>query len=276
LRIRIRQFSAQQATQWFSCGWRLWRRQPLATTVPVAVFVSAALLLRWIPVFGDVIVLLFLPTVVASLLFHVHGLTQTSGSRRRRKGFKPWLMETRQALFGIWVKSENVFPLVLLGFLLVVIGLLGYALVTGVGGQAVTGPYPFQELTLAQMSRFVLAYLLVIVLWLTTAAALLWAVPLLVIRDLALFDALKLGWRGMRQNGLALLTMLLGCGAVLVPAVPLKLVSPIASLLVWWSGTLLAALLLVFSSYCSYRLVFAVEEMRPAPAVQPRPASRSS
>jgi hypothetical protein len=273
---RIRHFTARQAMQWFSCGWRMWRRQPLAATVPLAVFVPAALLLRWIPVIGDVILLLLLPSVVASVLVHLHLIAQTSGRWRRPRSFKSWLVFLRQALFGAWGKSANVYSLILIGFVLVVIGLLGYALVNAVGGQAVVSPYGFLELTAVQMGRFLLAYCLVTVLWLVITAVLLWTVPLLIIRDLALFEAFWLALRGLRHNGAAVATLLLVSAAVLWPAVPLKLWSPLAAVLAWWLATTLAALLLMCSDYCSFRLVFAVAEGQAAPSVQPRPEPQRS
>jgi len=269
---RIRHFTARQAMQWFSCGWRMWRRQPLAATIPVAVFVPVALLLRWIPVIGDVILLLLLPSVTASLLVQAHLLAHTTVRWRRPRSFRSWLVFLRQALFGAWGKSANVYSLILLGFALVVIGLLGYALVSAVGGQAVVSPYGFLELTLVQMGRFVLAYSLATLLWLVVAAMLLWTVPLLIIRDLALIEALRLALRGLLHNGRAVATLLLVLTAVLLPAVPLKLWSPLAALLAWWLATTLASLLLVFSDYCSFRLVFAVAEGNPAAAVQSRAA----
>jgi len=258
--------------QWFSCGWRMWRRQPLAATVPLVVFVSVALLLRWIPVFGDVILMLLLPSVAASVLVHVHVLAQTTGHRRSPRTFKSWLTFLRQALFGAWGKAANVYSLILLGFVLVVIGLLGHALVSAVGGQAVVSPYPFLELAPVQMMRFVLGYVLVTVLWLMVSAMLLWTLPLLIIRDLVLSEALLLALRGWRHNGAAVMSLLLVSTAFLVPAVLLKLWSPPAAILAWWLGSALAAMLLVFSDYCSFRLVFAVAEGKPAAAVQSRPA----
>lgn len=259
---RIRHFTASQALQWFSCGWRMWRRQPLAGSVPLLVAVPVALLLRWIPVFGDVLLLLLLPGVVASVLLHVHVLTQ--GAHPRPHDFRAWLGLVRAGLFGAWGNTANLFSLILLGFALVVLGLLGHALVSGVGGQAVVSPYGFAELTPVQMGRFVLAYGLVTVLWLAISAVLVWTVPLLVIRDLGLFEALGLALRGLRRNAAAMLTLLLVATLVLWPAVPLKLWSPLAAALAWWLGTTLAVLLLVFGDYCSFRLVFAVAEVRPA------------
>lgn len=268
---RIRTFTARQAMQWFSCGWRMWRRQPLAATIPLAVIVPVALLLRWIPVLGDVILLLLLPSMVASVLVQVHIQSQTAGRWRRPKSLASWLVFLRQALFGAWGKSANVYSLILIGFVLVVFGLLSYAMVSAVGGQAVVSPYGFLELTPIQMGRFVLAYSLAVVLWLAVMAVLMWAVPLLIIRDLALFEALRLALRGLRHNASAAATLLLVSTAALLPAVPLKLWSPLVAILAWWPATTLAALLLVFSDYCSFRLVFAVAEGKPAAAIQPRP-----
>ncbi|MCK7513765.1 MAG: hypothetical protein MZV70_63635 [Desulfobacterales bacterium] len=79
--LRIRSFNVAQALQWFTCGLRLWRRRPREATVPVAVFALLVLALRAIPVLGDVLLLLILPSVVTSYLIHVHVLANTRSRR---------------------------------------------------------------------------------------------------------------------------------------------------------------------------------------------------
>lgn len=276
---RIRPFTAAQATQWVASGWRMWRRRPLAATGPVAVFVLFAMLLRLIPVIGDVLLLLLLPSALASYLIEIHVLTQIAAGppARRKVSFAQWLADLQRALFGAWNKPENIFPLVLIGFVLVVIGLVAYALLTGVGGQVVVSPYGFFEFTPPQMGQFLLAYGLVVLLWLGVAAILLWTVPLFAIHDVPLAGALVLGWRGLRHNGAAAAMLLSGLAAVLLPAAMLKLWSPLAGAIALWVCAALAAVLMAFSAYCSFRLVFApAGAAHSAPAVSAQPVARRS
>lgn len=84
--LRIRTLTVTQGIQWLSCGLRFWSKRPIEGTVPVAVFMLVAGLLRLLPVFGDVLLLLMLPTVAASYLIHVHALSIVNAARRNSAG----------------------------------------------------------------------------------------------------------------------------------------------------------------------------------------------
>jgi hypothetical protein len=276
---RIRPFTAGQATQWVSSGWRLWRRRPLAVTGPVAVFVLFSMLLRLIPVIGDVVLLLLLPSVMASYLIEIHILAQTAGGRsgRGKITLERYLADLQRVLFGAWNKPENIFPLVVIGFVLVVIGLVAYALLAAVGGQVVVSPYGFFELTPSQMGRLLLAYGLVVLLWLAIAAVLLWTLPLFAIHDVPLVAAFGQGLRGLRHNGAAVAVLMPGLAAVLLPAAMLKLWSPLAGVVATWLFATAASMLMMFTAYCSFRLVFApAGAARPKDSVNPQPVARRS
>ena len=79
--FRIRTLTVTQGLQWLSCGLRFWSKRPLEGTLPVAVLMLAAGLLRLLPVIGDVVLLLLLPTVAASYLIQVHILSAASTKR---------------------------------------------------------------------------------------------------------------------------------------------------------------------------------------------------
>ena len=80
--LRIRSFRPGQVTQWLACGWRLWRRRPLEAVLPAAVFALAVLVLRAIPVLGDIVLLLLLPSVLTSYVLHVHVIALTGTAPR--------------------------------------------------------------------------------------------------------------------------------------------------------------------------------------------------
>lgn len=281
--FRIRTFQAGQAVQWLACGWRLWRRRPLEASAPAAAFALAALLLRALPIIGDVLLLLVLPTALASYAVHVHALAHTAAGktpkmaarRRGRAALDYWLHRLRQALFGAWSNSHNVFPLLLLGVVLVVIGLLVYSLLFAIGGQAVVSPYGFYELGFDQMARFLLAYAIAGASWLGVAALLLWVLPLFALRDVPLVDAFLLNLQALARNAGVVLVLLSLLIALWLPAILLKPWSPFASVLALWAGITLAALGAGFAGYCSFRLVFADAEPA-APAASARPATRRS
>lgn len=265
--LRIRSFNVGQALQWFSCGLRLWRRRPLEASVPAAVFALLALALRVIPVLGDVLLLLILPSVVTSYLVHVHVLAHTKAGPHpavKKTGGVPgaqrWLRELRQALLGAWNNTQNIFPLILLGLVLVVLGLAAYALFNAVGGQGAVSPYGFFELTVVQMLRLLLAYALAALFWLVVAALLLWTLPLFAIRDVALVEALGLNLRALLRSAAGVAVYLLVLAVLLLPPAIVKPWSTLASLAVLWLSVTLLALAAGFSGYCSFRLVFAESE----------------
>jgi hypothetical protein len=266
--LRIRSFNVAQALQWFSCGLRLWRRRPREATVPAVLFALLVLALRAIPVLGDIVLLLLLPSFVASYLIHVHVLANTrSGPRpiaKPKTAGKPaallWLQDLRQPLLGAWNNTANVFPLVLSGLVLVVLGLIAYALFNAVGGQAVVSPYGFFELTAVQMLRFVLAYGVAALFWLGVAMLLLWTLPLFAIRDIALAEALGLNLKALARNLPAIPVFLLVLAVFLLPAPIVKNFSWLGGLATLWLSVLLLTLAAGFSGYCSFRLVFAESE----------------
>lgn len=270
--LRIRPFRAGQALQWFTCGWRLWRRRPLELLVPAAVFALAALVLREIPVLGDVLLLLMLPSVTTSYLIQVDIVARTGSAPRPKVGkgrasLDSWLRALRQALFGAWADTRNVFPLLLVGFALVVLGLVALALFTAIGGQAVVSPYGFFDLAADQMLRLLLAYGAIGLFWLAVVALLQWTVPLFAIRDLTLVDALWLNLQALVRNGAAALVFLLLVAAVFLPGAILKLWSPLASIAALWVCTIVVTMMFGVGGYCSFRLMFADEQ--PAAPSQP-------
>lgn len=265
--MRIRSMTVGQAMQWFGCGLRLWRRRPLEATAPAAVFALLVVVVRMVPVLGDVLLLLILPTVATSYLIHVHVLAHTRAGHRpvtRRGGpgerARHRARELREALLGAWRSTPNIFPLVLTGLVLVVLGLVAYALFNAVGGQAVVSPYPFLELTASQMLRFVLAYAVAGLFWLGVAMLLLWTLPLFAIRDLALVAALALDLRALARNLPGAAVSLLVLAVLLLPAAIVKLFSWAGGMVALWLCLMLVALAGGFAGYCSFRLVFAESE----------------
>jgi hypothetical protein len=269
--FRIRSFQPGQLSQWLSCGWRLLRRRPLEAMRPAAAFALGLLLLRAIPVIGDVVLLLLLPSVIASYALHLHliALTGTAPRPRRRGGppaYRRWGRELRDALFGAWTKHENIFPLILVGLVLGALGLVIQVLFSEVAGQAAVSPYGFFELTTAQMVRLLLAYGAGAVLWIVVMTLLLWTLPLFVLRDVVLLEALGWNLRALFRNAVIVLLLLGALATGLVPATLLKLWSPIAHVAVQWLSLTLLAALFGCSAYCSYRLVLADAESAPRPA----------
>ena len=262
--LRIRSFRIKQALQWLPCGLRLWRRQMLATFISAVVFMLVALLLRRLPAVGDVLLLLLLPTVFASFVAQAHLVASTKQKPApRAKNVRALAQEiwrdVRQTLFGAWSATANIFPLVVAGIVLVIVGLIAHALLYAVGGQAVVSPYDYFELPGMQMVRLPLAYAMVALFWVLVTLLLFWTLPLFVLRDQTLVDALWLNLRALRNNVLPLMVYLLVFAAGLVPLALFRLWSPVAGFLALWSGGAVLAVLFGFSAYCSFRLVFAAD-----------------
>lgn len=274
--IKIRRFRPGQIFQWLSCGSRLLGLRPLEALRPAAIFSLATLLLLKIPLLGNVLFLLILPTLLASY-FQLAHQTALSGDapRASEKGTPPylrWSRELQQALLGAWSKTENIFPLILIGAAMVVLGIVAMFLFNTVGGQAVVSQKKFFELTTMFMIQLLLAYGVAALFWAFIAGTTMWSLPTLTIRDRELGDALRWGVRGFTRNIGAVMTFMLLLAALgLLPGAITKLWLPFWSYIVQWLLLTLFAALFGFSGYCSYRLVFAeVEERAPRP-VPPRP-----
>ncbi|MBS1246090.1 MAG: hypothetical protein H6R47_289 [Proteobacteria bacterium] len=246
--------------------------------LPATVFALAVLVLRAIPVLGDIVLLLLLPSVLTSYVLHVHLIALTgSAPRAKRSGgaaaYQRWARELRHALFGVWSKTENIFPLFLVGLVLVVLGLIIHVLFSQAAGQGAVSPYGFFELSPEQMTRLLLGYGLAALLWIGVMVLLLWTLPLFALRDMALLEAVAWNVRAFFSNVAAVLLMLLVLAAGLVPAMLLKPWSLIGQVVALWLSLTLLAALFVCSAYCSYRLVFAADTP-PRPAAPPPPGAR--
>jgi hypothetical protein len=258
----------------------LCRRRPLEALIPAAVFALAVLVLRAVPVLGDIVLLMLLPSVLTSYLLHVHliALTgNTSGVRHSGgpKDLRRWARQLHLALFGVWSKTENIFPLILVGLLLVVFGLATHVLFSQVAGQAATNPYGFFELNAEQMIRLLLGYGLAALLWVGFLALLLWTLPLFALRDMALQGAFAWNMKALSRNAMPVLLLLLVLAVGLVPAMLLKPWSLIGQVIAMWLSLTGLSVFFSFTTYCSYRLVFAEAEPAPQPASsQLRPGSR--
>jgi hypothetical protein len=245
----------------------------LAAFIPVAVFMFAALLLRRLPLLGDVLLLLYLPTAFASFLVQAHLVASTSSSAARparAKDTRTMFVQTgrnlRHTLFGAWYQPANIFPLLVVGIVLVILGLVAYALLSAVGGQAVVSLYGFFELPAMHMIRLLLAYGVAALFWVVVTLLLFWTLPLLVLRDVTLVEALGLNVRALQHNVAALAVYLLVLASGLVPLVAVRLWSPFAGFLALWLGGAVLVTLFGFSAYCSFRLVYADAESAPRPA----------
>lgn len=294
--MRIRRFQPGQIFQWLSCGWRLFRLRSPEALRPAAVFSLAALLLLKIPVLGNVLFLLFLPTFLASYFQQAHRVAMTGSapptSIKGTPAYMLWGRELQQTLLGAWSKTENIFPLILFGGALVVLGLVAMFLFNAIGGQAVVSQHEFFELTAMQMVWLLLAYGVVALLWAVIAGMTMWSLPMLTLRDMDLDDALRWGMRGFTRNvGAMVIFMLLLAAAGLLPGAIAKLWWPFWHHIVQWLLLTFFSALFGFGGYCSYRLVFADIEERterpspprpmgpnppPPPGVTPKPGPRRS
>lgn len=271
--IRIRRFRFPGMLQWLSSGWRLLRRRPLEGLRPAAVFAFVALLLLNVPVVGDVSLLLLLPLFLASYLLHIHLITNTASripaGEKRAEAWRRWGRELQHALFGACAKPVNLLSLIVLGVAMVILGVATAVLFRMVGGQAVVNATAVGQLTVMQMGQVLLAYGVVTLLWALIAAMTLWSLPMLILRDMELSEALRWGLRGFRHNAGAAIAFPLLFAASLTPGLLVKPWLPLAHHVVQWLLLASLSVLFGFGAYCSYRLVFA----EAARAATPRPPS---
>jgi hypothetical protein len=120
------------------------------------------------------------------------------------------------------------------------------------------------------MIQVLLAYGVVSLFWAVIAGMGVWSLPLLILRDMELGDALRWSLRGFKHNAAATIVFALLFAACLWPGLLVQPWLPTFFHVVQWLLLAFSSALFGFSAYCSYRLVFAETESAARPAA-PRP-----
>lgn len=234
----IRKLGAAQGWEWVAGGWDIFRRQAGMLVLLFVIFSVILLGLGSVPIAGQLIALLATPALMGGLLVAIettaHG--QAPGFGQLFAAFSDPRLRGGMLTLGLWTLVVNVIALlaaILLGGSFIM-SLLGFGAMGGghMGGMALVG---------AGAGIGLFALLGVLLLALIYAAALFFAVPLVMLADMAPLAALKLSLRANMHNiGAWLIFGLVYLALTLVAMIPLGL------------GLLIIGPMSIASTYCAY------------------------
>lgn len=192
--MQARVVTVAEGIKWFACGWRIFMRNPGLWIVLGLLFIAVVVVLSLIPFLGALALALIAPVLTAGLLY---------GAREADAGRALDAMHVFQG----FKEKDKVTPLLSLGGIAVaaavVSGIIMFALVGGSMMAAMHGdawPAHAPGIGLGAL----LGALLILAIQLGVAMALLYAVPLVMFRALAVGEALRSSLRGCLRNWLAL------------------------------------------------------------------------
>jgi hypothetical protein len=240
-------------TQWLSCGWRLFLRNPwLLGGMGLCGSVLVAAL--WaIPLLGGPLIALLAPIVLASYYLAIDRVSKLSmplPAILRRAA----MLQSPRELFGVFRDERRIVPIAVVSLYCIFVSLLTNMLLWLVAGSSWTKSWT--SLGALGWLAILAALLLALVLYFFLAASLVYALPRTFLRDKPLFPEIVRSVRAGMHYVFALSTLL---ALLLVPL----LVAGVMSHSAWWMGYFVALLgnavalpLVACALYCSYRTVF--------------------
>ncbi len=239
--------------RWLNCGWRLFKRNPWLLLGMALVSMVIVILLKFVPFLGSLLVALLAPILMSGGLLAANDLSKQKMALPASLRVAAFT-RSYQVLLRPLRDEKYTATMLILAIYAVTIALLINISVEMVSDGAwawdlasVQGPDLLAAL--AGKSVACLLYLL----W---SMSLIYAVPLIVLRDESLVPALGLSLRTSARHIVALAVIL---GVLVAPFFVGGLTSFISapsSYAVWLIGGALALPLFATSCYCSYRTVF--------------------
>jgi hypothetical protein len=220
-----------RSLSWFSCGWRVFMKNPGIWVVLGIVFLVIFVVLSFIPVLGAFAATLLAPVLGAGLL---------QAARESDEGREPDV----GTLFQGFKDKTKLTPLLSLGGVALGGMLVSMAIIFAVvGGRMLAAMQAGGKLPAAGMdTSFLLALLIILAVQLLVAMALAYAVPLVMFRGAAVGAALRSSVNACLRNILPLFVFGVAYFVVaIVATIPFGLGWPV--LLPWSVGMI----------YCSYK-----------------------
>lgn len=230
---KIQKLSAAHGLEWITAGWKIFRREPGLLVLLFLIFILIIFLIGLIPIVGQLLALLITPALSGGLLLAVETTVrgQSPTFELLFAGLTDPLRRNRMLTLGVWTLIINI--LVMLCAMLIggsfVMSLIGFG---AVGGPTMAG-------TSAGIGLFGL--LLALLLGLIYAAALFFAIPLVMLAGMEPMAALKLSLSANLHN----------LGAWLIFGV-VYVVLIIVAMIPFGLGLLIVGPISIASTYCAY------------------------
>lgn len=259
--MEVRRFKTKQAVQWIKCGWRLGKKRLMTWLTTAFVLTFAVLLLDFIPVIGEVVSAFLFPIVLCSSIIVTDRFNNPeapaldTGSKRSR-GFMASLRYSRYMLFAAFRKEHRILGMMGMAAGMMFFGIVIKVLMQIVGGDAVNAPAHFWQLSGAQMGSLLAANVAAYVAYLILAMCFFYAIPLFMLRDYELKDAIKLSLKASLSNFIPFVSYMAVLTSPLVVASIVAGISKLAGFVVLAVVGTVVWMLFVNSMYCAYRLTY--------------------
>lgn len=245
--------------RWIVHGVRLFRRNPWMLGGMGATASAVLVLFHIIPLFGGLLTALVAPLMLASVYLVLDPLYHNRLARLPAELRVPALKQAPHQLLQVFRDEAHLLPTVVAGVLSLGTVLLVHLVVRALGGRAWLTPW--QYLDAVSLLILLGLGLIAFAVYLVIAAALIYALPLLLLREYALAEALRQSLKASRHFAVALT----------LPLVILLLPFTLAVSATLWSSWLGYPVLLVLgatvyplvaaSLYCSYQDIFRTRDL---------------
>ena len=259
--MEVRKFKTKQAIQWIKCGWRLGKKRLMTWLTTALVLTFAVLVLDFVPVIGEVVSAFLLPIILCSSIIVADRFNNpeapplNTGSKRTR-GFMASLHYSKHMLFAAFKKEDRILGIIGMAAGMMLFGIVIKVLMQVVGGGAINAPAHFWQLSGAQFGALLAANVAAYVAYLALAMCFFYAIPLFMLRDYELKDAIKLSLKASLSNFIPFVSYM----AVLVSPLIIAIIVAGISKLVGFAVLLVVGtvvwMLFINSMYCAYRLTF--------------------
>ena len=239
--------------RWLDCGWRLFKRNPWQLLGMALVSMAIVILLTLIPFLGSLLVALLAPILMSSGLLAANDLGKQKMSlpaSLRMAAFthshKALLRPLRDEKYTVTVSILAIYA-------------VAVALLINISVEMISDGAWAWDLASVQGSDLLIALAgkaVACLLYLGLSMSLIYAIPLIVLRDESVVPALGLS---LRKSARYIVSLAVILGVLVSPFLVGGLASFVfapSSYAVWLIGGALALPLFTTSCYCSYRTVF--------------------
>jgi hypothetical protein len=259
--MEIRKFKPKHGVQWVSCGWRLAKKRKMTWLMVSLLMTLAVLVLGYIPVIGAVVSAFLFPIVLCSSMIVTDRFNNPEAPRpktthKRTRGLVASMRYTKDMILSAFSREDRVLTMLGMAAGMMVFGIVIEILLRVVSGGVVNNPAHFWQLSGAQFASLLAANTVAYVVYLLLAMCFLFAIPLFILKDFTLAEAVKLSLKASTRNLVPFIAYAVTLAAPLVIA---KLVAGAFGIV--GMGVLLIVgaivwMLFINSMYCCYRLTF--------------------
>lgn len=259
--MEVRKFKTKQAIEWIKCGWRLGKKRLVTWLATAFVLTLAVLLLDFIPVIGEVVSAFLFPIVLCSSIivadrFNNPGAPALDTGSKRTRGFMASLRYSKHMLFASFKKEDRILGMMGMAAGMMFFGIVIKVLMAIVGGSAINAQAHFWQLSGAQFGSILAANIVAYIAYLILAMCFFYAIPLFMLRDYELKDAIKLSLKASLSNFVPFVSYMAVLASPLIIAAIVAGISKLVGFVVLLVVGTAVWMLFINSMYCAYRLTF--------------------